>query len=75
LAARSVADSGKRECVDPGEKGAILETGGPCPPEREKGQRREDVATWPLEQKTDSPQLQEMVMHRVSVIVHCTAVV
>jgi hypothetical protein len=37
--------------------------------------RRRDVATWPLEQKTDSPQLQEAVMHRVSVIVHCTAVI
>jgi hypothetical protein len=37
--------------------------------------RRRDVATWPLGQETDSPQLQETVMHRVSVIVHCTAVV
>jgi hypothetical protein len=26
-------------------------------------------------QETDSPQLQEMVMHRVSAIVHCTAVI
>jgi hypothetical protein len=37
--------------------------------------RRGDVTTWPLEQEMDSPQLQETVMHRVSVIVHCTAVV
>jgi hypothetical protein len=36
--------------------------------------RRRDVATWPLEQETDSPQLQETIMHRVSVIVHCIAV-
>jgi hypothetical protein len=32
----SVADSREGECVDPGEKGAILETGRPGPPERGK---------------------------------------
>jgi hypothetical protein len=37
--------------------------------------RRRDVATWPLGQETDSPQLQETVIHRVSIIVHCTAIV
>jgi hypothetical protein len=34
---RHVADSGEGVCVDPGEKGAILGTGGPGPPERGKG--------------------------------------
>jgi hypothetical protein len=34
-----VADSGEGVCVDPGEKGAILETGWPGPPERGKGQQ------------------------------------
>ncbi len=34
-----VADSGERVCVDPGEKRAILETGGPGPPERGKGRQ------------------------------------
>jgi hypothetical protein len=33
----SVADGGKGVCVDPGVKGAILETGGPSPPESGKG--------------------------------------
>jgi hypothetical protein len=33
----SVADSGEGVCVDPGEKGAILETGGPGPLEKGKG--------------------------------------
>jgi hypothetical protein len=37
--------------------------------------RRRDIATWPQMQETDSPQLQETVMHRVSAIVHCTAVI
>jgi hypothetical protein len=37
--------------------------------------RRRDLVTWPPGQKMDSPQLQETVMHRVSVIVHCTAIV
>jgi hypothetical protein len=32
----SVTDSGKGVCVDPGEKGAILETGGPA---RQKGEK------------------------------------
>ncbi len=35
----SVADSGEGVCVDPGEMGAILETGGPSPPERGKGRQ------------------------------------
>ncbi len=35
----TVTDSGKGVCVDPGEKGAILETGGPGPPERGKGRQ------------------------------------
>jgi hypothetical protein len=68
--------------VDPGEKGAILETGGAWPSRKGKGaavgsrqRRRRDVATWPLGQETDSPQLQETVMHRVSIIVHCRAIV
>jgi hypothetical protein len=34
-----VADSGGGVCVDPGEKGAILETGGPGPPEKGKGRQ------------------------------------
>jgi hypothetical protein len=29
---RTVTDSGEGVCVDPGEKGAILEAGGPGPP-------------------------------------------
>ncbi len=33
----TVTDSGERVCVDPGEKGAILEAGGPGPPGRGKG--------------------------------------
>ncbi len=33
----TVTDSEEGVCVDPGEKGAILETGGPGPPERGKG--------------------------------------
>jgi hypothetical protein len=37
--------------------------------------RGRDIATWPQMQETDSPQLQEMFMHRVSAIVHCTAVI
>jgi hypothetical protein len=35
----SVADSGEGVCVDPGEKGAILETGGPGPSKKGKGQQ------------------------------------
>ncbi len=63
-------------------KGSHLGNRGAGPTRKEKGaavgsrqRRRRDVATWPLGQETDSPQLQETVMHRVSVIVHCTAVV
>jgi hypothetical protein len=35
----SVEDSGEGVCVDPGEKGAILGTGVPSPPERGKGRQ------------------------------------
>ncbi len=42
-------------------------------PPRQRGRR--DVAAWPPRRETDSPQLQETVMHRVNVIVHCTATV
>jgi hypothetical protein len=34
-----------------------------------------DIARWLKTQETGSPHLQEMVMHRVSVIVHCVAVI
>jgi hypothetical protein len=34
-----------------------------------------DIARWLKAQETGSPHLQEMVMHRVSVIVHCVAVI
>ncbi len=34
-----VADSGEGVCVDPGERGAILETGGTGPLERGKGRQ------------------------------------
>jgi hypothetical protein len=34
-----VTDNEEGVCVDPGERGAILETGGPGPPERGKGQQ------------------------------------
>ncbi len=34
--------------------------------------RRRDIARWPKTQETGLPHLQEMFMHRVSVIVHCT---
>ncbi len=37
--------------------------------------RRRDIATWPLMQETVSPQLQETFMHRVSAIVHSTALI
>jgi hypothetical protein len=37
--------------------------------------RRRDIATWSQMQETDSPQLQETFRHRVSAIVHCTAVI
>jgi hypothetical protein len=33
----SVTDSGEGVCVDPGEKEAILEAGGPSPPGEGKG--------------------------------------
>jgi hypothetical protein len=70
--------------VDPGEREAILGTEGPGPLERGKGKGaavgsrqwgRRDVAAWPQRRETDSPQLQETVMPRVSVIVNCTAIV
>jgi hypothetical protein len=34
-----VRDSGEGVCVDPGEREAILGTGGPGPPEKGKGQQ------------------------------------
>jgi hypothetical protein len=37
--------------------------------------RRIDVAGWPKTQEMGSSHLQEVVMHRVSVIVHCVAVI
>jgi hypothetical protein len=67
--------------VDPGEKGAILEAGGHGRLEGKRlavgsrQRRRRDIATWPQMQEMDSPQLQETFMHRVSAIVHCTAVI
>jgi hypothetical protein len=68
--------------VDPGEKGAILEAGGPGPPGGGKrlavgsGQwRGRDIARWPKKQETGSSHLQETFMHRVSAIVHCIAVI
>ncbi len=63
-------------------KGSHFGDGGVRPPRKGKGAAvgsrqwgRRDIVTWPLRQETDSPQLQETVMHRVSVIVHCTAIV
>ncbi len=63
-------------------KGSHLGDRGARPSRKGKGaavgsrqRRRRDVPTWPLGQETDSSQLQETVMHRVSVIVHCTAIV
>jgi hypothetical protein len=37
--------------------------------------RRGDIARWPRTRETSSPHFQETVMHRVSAIVHCTAVI
>ncbi len=37
--------------------------------------RRGDTAIWPQMRETDSQQLQETVMLRVSALVHCTAVI
>ncbi len=37
--------------------------------------RRIDAARWPKTQETGSPHLQETFIHRVSVIVHCVAVI
>ncbi len=79
----NVTDSGEGVCVDPGEKGAILEAGGPGPPGGGKGRlavgfrqwRRKDIARWPETQETGSPHLQETFMHRVSSIVHCITVI
>jgi hypothetical protein len=57
------------------EREAILGMGGPGPLEKGEGAAvgsrqwgRRDVAAWPLRRETDSPQLQETVMHRVSVL-------
>ncbi len=37
--------------------------------------RRIDATGWPKTQETGSPHLQETFMHRVSVVVHCVAVI
>jgi hypothetical protein len=37
--------------------------------------RKTDIVGWLKTQETGSPHLQEMFMHRVSVIVHCVAVI
>jgi hypothetical protein len=77
----NVTDGGEGVCVDPGEKGAILEAGGPAPQEGEKS------GSWlrTVEEKRHSemakgagdglPHLRETFMHRVSAIVHCIAVI
>ncbi len=76
-----VTDSGEGVCVDPGEREPSWKPGawpvrkGKRAAVGSKQWRRKDIATRPLGQETDSPQLQEMVMHRVSAIVHCTAVI
>jgi hypothetical protein len=55
--------------------------GGPARQEKEKARsgfrqwRRTDVVGWPKTQEMGSPHLQETFMHRVSVIVHCVAVI
>jgi hypothetical protein len=63
-------------------KGSHLGNRGARPARKRKGpavgsrqRRRRDIATWTLKQETDSQRLQETVMHRVSVFVHCTAVI
>ena len=67
--------------MDPGEKGAILEAGGPARQEGEKaGSWLQTVEEkrhrrWLKMQETGSPHLQETFMHRVSAIVHCIAVI
>ncbi len=65
--------------MDPGEKEAILEARSARRGKRWavdfRQWRRIDVAGWPKTQEMGSPHLQEMFMHRVSVIVHCVAVI
>jgi hypothetical protein len=63
-------------------KGSHLGSWGTWPARRGKRlavgsrqRRRRDIAIWAQMRETDSPQLQEMVMLRVSAIVHCTAVI
>jgi hypothetical protein len=63
-------------------KGSHLGNRGARPARKGKGpavgsrqRRRRDIATWTLVQETDSPRLQETVMHRVSAFVRCTAVI
>ncbi len=75
-----LTDSGKGVCGSWG-RGSHLGNRRARPTRRGKGpavgsrqRRRRDIATWPLVQETDSPRLQEMVMHKVSAFVHCTAV-
>jgi hypothetical protein len=63
-------------------KGSHLGNRGARPARKGKGpavgsrqRRRRDIATWTLVQETDSPRLQETVMHRVSAFVHCTVLI
>ncbi len=77
----SVTDGMEGVCVDPGEKGAILEGGGARPARRGKRRavglrqwRRIDKAEWLKTQETGSPHHQETFMHRVNVIVHCVII-
>ncbi len=62
-------------------KGPHLGGKGARPPREGRGAavgsgqwRRRDIAAWPQTRETVSPWLQETVMHRVSVIVRCTAI-
>ncbi len=77
-----ITNSGEGECVDPGEKGAMLEAGGARPARRGKRlavgfrqRRRRDIARWLKTWETGSPHLQETFMHTVSAVVHCIAVI
>ncbi len=74
-------------CGSWGKRKPSWKPGGPARQEREKAGswlqtveedrqwRRIDVAGWPKTQETGSSHLQETFMHRVSVIVHCVAVI
>jgi hypothetical protein len=78
----TVTDSIEEVSVDPREKGGHIGSWGAQPARRGKRlavgfrQRRgRDIARWLRAWETGSPHLQETVMHRVSAIVHCTAVI